>query len=258
MKRKKNIKSTTKPQKNLIRILKNRSGRDSTGKISVRHRGGRQKRFYRKIDFARDKRNIEGKVVGIEYDPNRTSNIALIEYSDGEKRYILAPAKLKIGDKIIASDDAPIKLGNALPLNKIPLGTQVHNIELIPGKGGQLAKSAGGWAVLIAKDKKYADVKLPSREVRKIPLASYGTIGQVSRTEHKLEKIGSAGRKRLMGFRPTVRGVAQHPGSHPHGGGEGRSGTGGHPKTPWGKIAMGGRTRKRKKWSDKLIISRKK
>lgn len=245
------------PEKSLISILKKHSGRDSSGRISTRHQGGRQKRYYRQIDFKRDKRNQEARVVAVEYDPNRTANIALLQYKDGEKRYILHPSGLAIGTMIIASDNADIKTGNALLIKNIPLGTQIHNVELYPGRGGQMVKSAGSYGVLIAKDDKYADIKLPSKEVRKVLLSCYATVGQLSNIAHKLEKVGKAGRRRLMGIRPTVRGVAQNPRTHPHGGGEGRSGAGMNPKTPWGKTAMGGKTRKPKKWSDKLIVKRR-
>lgn len=253
---KKNIKNPSK--KKLHIILKKHSGRDNTGQISTRHRGGRQKRYYRVIDFKRDKHDIEGVVEGVEYDPNRTADIALVKYSDGEVAYILAPDGLKVGQKIVSGENAPISLGNAMPLANIPVGTQIHNVALYPQRPAQIAKSAGSWATILAKDDKHADVKLASKEVRKIPLSAYATIGQVSRPQHKLEKIGKAGRRRLMGWRPAVRGVAQHPGSHPHGGGEGKSGTGMHPKTPWGKSAMGGKTRPSKKWSDKFIIVKRK
>lgn len=252
------IPKTGDPEKSLIRILKKHSGRSSSGHISVRHQGGRQKRYYREIDFKRDKRDIEAQVLKIEYDPNRTSYIALVQYKDGEKKYILHPEGLKIGDKITAGENAEVKIGNALSFKHIPLGTLVHNVELYAKKGGQLIRSAGGYAVVIAKDEKYVDLKLPSREVRKVALQCYATIGQISNIGHKLEVIGSAGRKRLMGIRPTVRGVAQNPRSHPHGGGEGKSGEGMHPKTPWGKSARGTKTRKKNKWSNKFIIKRRK
>ena len=249
--------SRTKPQKHLTKILKKNSGRDNTGQISVRHQGGRQKRYYRMIDFKRDKRDSEATVLQIEYDPNRTANIALVEYKDGEKRYIIHPDGLKVGDTIITGKTDKIKPGNAMAIADIPLGTVIHNIELYPGKGGQMVKSAGAGATIIAKDGDYADIKLPSKEVRKVLQRCYATIGRISRIEHKLEKIGKAGRKRLMGVRPTVRGVAQNPSSHPHGGGEGRTGEGMHPKTPWGKSARGTKTRKRKA-SDKLIVKSRK
>ena len=248
----------TQRTKKLKVILKKHAGRNNQGKITVRHRGRRQKRHYRLIDFKRDKKDIEGKVVSIEYDPNRTANIALIEYLDGERRYILCPEGLKTGDKVIAGENVEIKVGNALPLKNIPIGINVHNIELYPGKGGQIVKSAGATATIIGKDDKYVHLKLPSGEKRKVFANCYATIGQVSNISHKFEKLGKAGRKILMGIRPTVRGTAQNPRSHPHGGGEGRVGEGMHPKTPWGKPARGKKTRKKDLWSDKFIIQRRK
>lgn len=256
--RNKTILSTMNPEKSLTRILKKHSGRDSSGRVSVRHQGGRQKRYYRFIDFKRDKKDMKAKVLRIEYDPNRTANIALVEYEDGEKRYIVHAQGLSVGDSVVASAKADIKPGNATQIANMPLGTQIHNIELYPGRGGQIVKSAGSYAVVIAKDGNYADIKLPSKEVRKVLLNAMATVGQISNAEHKLRVIGKAGRKRHMGIRPTVRGVAQNPRSHPHGGGEGRSGTGMHPKTFTGKVAMGGKTRHRKKWSNKLIVKRRK
>jgi len=255
---KQNNLSNTKPEKKLIQILKKHSGRDNKGTVSVRHQGGRQKRYYRQIDFKRDKRNIEGNVVGIEYDPNRNTGIVLIEYKDGEKRYIIHPKDLKIGTKIMAGDNVDIKLGNALPLKNIPLGIEIHNIELYPGQGGQMIRGAGTFATIVAKEDKYAHIKLPSGAVRKIFADCYATIGQIDNVEFKDEIIGKAGRKILMGIRPTVRGTAQNPRSHPHGGGEGRSGEGMHPKTPWGKSARGTRTRNKDKWTNKFIIQRRK
>ena len=250
--------TSIKPKK-LLRILKKHSGRNATGKITVRHRGGRQKRFLRIIDFKRDKTDIPAKVVSIEYDPNRNANIALLSYQDGEQRYILAPEGLKVGDTVVSSPTAEIKPGNALPLKKIPVGTPIHNLELKPGKGGQLVRAAGTAALIQSKEGKYASVKLPSGEIRLIPLDCLATIGQVAPKEFKTLKLGKAGRKRLMGWRPAVRGVAMHPGAHPHGGGEGRSGIGmPSPKSPWGKKTLGKKTRKKKKYSDKLIIKRRK
>lgn len=246
-----------KPERSLVTILKKHSGRDSSGTISIRHRGGRQKRYYRFIDFKREKKDMIATVLGIEYDPNRTANIALIEYADGQKGYILHVQGMRVGSKVIAAESPDILPGNTLPLKNIPLGTEIHNIELYPGQGGKLVKSAGGVAVLIAKADRYADIKMPSREVRKVLLECRATIGQISNVSHKLDSIGKAGRKRHMGIRPTVRGVAQHPNSHPHGGGEGRSGTGMHPKTPWGKPAMGRRTRDPKSRTNKLIVKRR-
>lgn len=246
------------PEKSLTEILKKHSGRDSSGTVSVQHQGGRQKRYYRVIDFKRDKRGMEATVLRIEKDPNRNSYIALVEYTDKEKRYILHPKDLKPGMKIIAGDDVDIKIGNALPLKNIPLGVQVHNIELYPGQGGQMMRGAGSYAVIVAKEDKYVHLKLPSGEVRKFLQDCYATVGQVGNIDHKEEIIGKAGRKILMGIRPTVRGTAQNPRSHPHGGGEGRSGEGMHPKTPWGKSARGTKTRWKKKWSNKLIVEKRK
>jgi large subunit ribosomal protein L2 len=245
--------------KKLKRILKKHSGRNVSGRITTRHQGGRQKRFLRSLDFKRDKRDIPAKVVSIEYDPNRGADIAFLHYPDGEKRYILAPYELKVGDELIAGEKAEFKPGNALPLKKIPAGTIIHNLELTPGKGGQMVRGAGTGASIASKEGGYVVVKLPSGEQRMIKENCYATIGQVSRPERKTIKLGKAGRKRHMGVRPTVRGVAQHPGSHPHGGGEGRSGIGmPSPKSPWGKKTLGKRTRKRKKYSDKLIVKRRK
>lgn len=244
--------------KKLLKILPKRSGRNNSGQVMVRHQGGRQKRFLREIDFVRNKHDIKARVVSIEYDPNRSTDIALLVYQDGEKRYILAPKELKVGDWLVSGEKAEVKMGNALPLRKIPVGMVVHNIELRPGKGGQLARGAGTGAVIQAKEAGFANLKLPSGEIRKVPLACFATIGQLSNPELKTEKIGKAGRKRWMGIKPTVRGVAQHPNSHPHGGGEGRSGIGmPSPKSPWGKKTLGKRTRKKGKYSDKLILKRR-
>ena len=245
--------------KRLFKILKKHSGRNASGKITVRHQGGGEKRFLREIDFKRDKYDISARVEAIEYDPNRTANIALLVYQDGERRYILAPQGLKVGDKVVSGSEAEVKVGNALPLEKIPVGTVVHNIELKPKKGGQLVKSAGGGAVILSKEEKMVVIKLPSGEERKIPKKCFATVGQVSKPEWKTVIIGKAGRKRHMGIRPTVRGVAQNPRSHPHGGGEGRSGIGmPSPKSPWGAKTKGKKTRRPKKYSDKLIIKRRK
>ncbi len=252
------ILSTSDPVKKLTQILKKHSGRDSSGKVSVRHQGGRQKRYYRIIDFKRDKREMEGTIERFEYDPNRNAYIALIRYDDGEQRYILHAVNMQIGEKVMASETADIKTGNALPLEKMPVGMEVHNIELYPGQGGVMVRGAGTFANVVAKDGEYVHIKLSSGEVRKFNKGCWATIGRVGNIEHKDEIIGSAGRKRLMGIRPTVRGTAQNPRSHPHGGGEGRSGEGMHPKTPWGKSARGTRTRWKKKWSNKLIVKRRK
>ncbi len=249
------VTKNVQPEKSLVHILKKHAGRDSSGTVSVRHRGSRQKRYYREIDFRRDKRNVEGKVVRIEKDPNRNSHIALIEYKDDERRYIIHPKDLNVGMTVVAGTDVEIKTGNALPLKNIPLGVQVHNVELYPGKGGQMMRSAGSFAVVIAKEGPYVHLKLPSGEVKKFLADCFATVGQIGNIEHKEEIIGKAGRKILMGIRPTVRGTAQNPRSHPHGGGEGRSGEGMHPKTPWGKPARGKKTRNPKKWTKILIVS---
>jgi len=237
----------------LKRILPKNSGR-SKGKVTVRHQGGRQKRFLREIDFKRDKKEVWARVEELEYDPNRNVEVAKLIYEDGERRYILAPSGLIVGAKVVASDAAPIEVGNALPLDKIPAGTQIHNLEIKPGKGGQMVKSAGTTAVLQGKEEKWVLVKLPSGEIRRFIPTCLATIGQLGRVEFKTERLGIAGRARRMGRRPTVRGVAMHPNAHPHGGGEGRSHIGlKYQKTPWGKPAVG-KTRKRRKYSDKLII----
>ncbi len=241
----------------LLKILPKKAGR-SRGKIAVRHQGGRQKRFLREIDFKRDKKDIWARVEEIEYDPNRNVEIARVLYEDGQRRYILAPNNLKVGAKVISSEAAPIEIGNALPLGKIPAGTQIHNIEIRPGKGGQLVKSAGSAAILQGKEGKYVLVKLPSGEIRRFLPNCLATIGQLGGVEAKERKLGKAGRMRLKGVRPTVRGVVMHPAAHPHGGGEGKSSVGlKYPKTPWGKPAVG-KTRKKRKYSDRLIVQRRK
>ncbi|KXG74780.1 50S ribosomal protein L2 [Thermotalea metallivorans] len=246
------------PEKSLLVTLKKNAGRNAQGKITVRHRGGGQKRKYRIIDFKRDKDGIPAKVTAIEYDPNRTANIALLTYADGEKRYIIAPNKLSVGDVVVSGENADIKVGNALPLKNIPVGTVIHNIELKPGKGGQLARAAGNAAQLMAKEDKYAQVRLPSGEVRLVSINCKATIGQVGNLDHENITIGKAGRKRHMGIRPTVRGSVMNPNDHPHGGGEGRSPIGRPtPVTPWGKPALGYKTRKKNKASDKFIIKRR-
>lgn len=250
--------SQIKPYKSLLKSLKYRAGRDGIGHVAVRHRGGRHKRLYRVIDFKRDKHNVPARVERIEYDPNRGADIALLVYNDGDKRYILAPDGLVPDQIISAGEKAPFAVGNALPVSKIPIGTQVHNVELLPGSGGQLARGAGNCAIVMGKDGEYIRLKLPSGEVRLIDKRCYATIGQMSNIERKHRTIGKAGTKRHMGFRPTVRGVAQHPGSHPHGGGEGRSGIGmKSPKSPWGKKTLGLRTRRNKR-SGKFILERRK
>ena len=247
----------SKPEKSLIAKNTKSSGRNNNGRITTRHRGGGHKRRYRIIDFKRNKFGIPAKVAAIEYDPNRSARIALLFYADGEKRYILAPLKIKVGDAIMAGPDADIKIGNALPLRKIPLGTIVHNIELKAGRGGQLARSAGSSAQLMAKEGDYAHLRLPSSEVRMVHLDCYASIGQVGNAEHELVSIGKAGRNRWLGKRPTVRGTAMNPVDHPHGGGEGKATSGRHPVTPWGKPTLGYRTR-RNTQSDKYIIKGRK
>lgn len=249
--------TTKKPEKSLLKPLKKKAGRSNQGRISVRHRGGGAKRMLRLIDFKRDKLGVVGEVVSIEYDPNRSARIALINYADGEKRYILAPLSLKVGDTIMAGGDAEIKAGNALPLKLIPTGTAIHNIELHRGKGGQLVRGAGGVAQLLAKEDSYALIRMPSGEIRRIHIECFATIGQVGNVDHQHIKMGKAGRRRHMGWRPTVRGSAMTPRDHPHGGGEGRSPVGmPGPKTPWGKPALGYRTR-RNKVSDSMIVKRR-
>jgi len=247
------------PEKSLLLPLRKNAGRNMQGKVTVRHRGGGHKRMLRKIDFKRDKPGVPGKVVAIEYDPNRTARLALIQYVDGEKRYILAPLELKVGDIISSGEGAEPKPGNALPLSAIPAGTLIHNIELYPGRGGQLVRSAGASAQILSKEDGYALVRLPSGEVRRILSNCIAIIGQLGNVDHQNIVLGKAGRKRNMGWRPTVRGVAMSPRDHPHGGGEGRSPIGmPGPKTPWGKPALGYRTRKKSKPSGKLIVKRRK
>lgn len=247
----------TKPEKALLLPLKKKAGRNNQGRITVRHQGGGAKRRLRIIDFKRDKIGVPGRVTAIEYDPNRSARIALIFYNDGDKRYILAPQGLNVGDTVKAGDDADIKPGNALPLRSLPTGTMIHNIEMVKGKGGQMVRSAGGSAQLMAKEGDYAHIRLPSGEVRLVRSECTATVGQVGNAEHQGINLGKAGRKRWMGWRPTVRGSAMNPNDHPHGGGEGRSPIGmPGPKTPWGKPALGYRTRKNKA-SDRLIVRRR-
>lgn len=247
------------PEKSLVVTLKKKGGRNNQGKITVRHHGGGAKRKYRIIDFKRNKDGIVGTVASIEYDPNRTSNIALIKYADGEKRYIIAPKGLKVGDKVESGATADIKVGNALPLANIPEGTMVHNVELKAGKGGQMARSAGSSVQILGFEGKYALLRLSSSEVRKVLSTCRATIGEVGNADHELVKVGKAGRKRHMGIRPTVRGSVMNPNDHPHGGGEGRAPIGrSGPMTPWGKPALGYKTRSKKKASDKLIVRRRK
>ena len=246
------------PEKSLVVSLKKNSGRNNQGKITVRHQGGGYRTKYRLVDFKRNKDGIPAKVMTIEYDPNRTANIALICYADGQKSYILAPYGLKVGDTLMNGETAEVRLGNCLPLANIPVGSSIHNIELYPGKGGQLVRSAGNSAQLMAKEGKYATLRLPSGEMRMVPIGCRATIGQVGNIDHELINVGKAGRKRHMGIRPTVRGSVMNPNDHPHGGGEGRTSIGRPgPVTPWGKPALGLKTRKKSKHSNKLIIRRR-
>ena len=248
----------SKPEKSLLKPLPKKAGRNNQGKITVRHRGGGHRRHYRIIDFKRNKFNIPAKVAAIEYDPNRSARIALLHYVDGEKRYIIAPLGLKVGDTVNSGPQVEIKVGNALPMERIPLGSIIHNIEFKPGKGGQLARSAGAYAQLIAKEGGYVHVRMPSSDVHIIRKECYATMGQVGNVEHNSISLGKAGRKRWMGIRPTVRGVAMNPVDHPMGGGEAKTSGGGHPVSPWGVLAKGGKTRKKHKYSDKYIIKQKK
>ncbi|MBN1699506.1 MAG: 50S ribosomal protein L2 [Spirochaetales bacterium] len=257
--------TTTRPEKNLSKGMAFNAGRDTNGRISVRRKGGRHKRKYRYIDFKRDKysadeamKSIPGKIVSIEYDPNRSANIALVHYVDGDKRYILAPKGLKVGMVIQSGNDAPLEIGNALPLEKIPLGMNVHNIELQYGKGGQLSRSAGTSATIAAKEGDYVTIKLPSGEMRMVFRKCFATIGEVGNEDHMNVSLGKAGRSRWMGKRPKVRGVAMNPIDHPHGGGEGKSSGGRHPVTPWGVPTKGYKTRKKRKNSTRFIVKRRK
>lgn len=246
------------PEKSLLAPVKKSGGRNVHGRITVRHIGGGNKKKYRIIDFKRNKDGVPAKVATIEYDPNRTANIALLHYADGEKRYIIAPIGLKVGDKVESGPSADIKVGNALPLSAIPVGTMIHNIEMTPGRGAQLVRSAGNAAQLMAKEGRYAQVRLPSGEVRLIPVEAKATIGQVGNADQENVDLGKAGRKRHMGVRPTVRGSVMNPNDHPHGGGEGKSPVGRPgPMTPWGKPALGYKTRKKKNKSDKFIVKRR-
>ncbi len=248
----------TRPERALLRPIRKLAGRNNQGRVTVRHRGGGHKRQYRVVDFRRDKLGVPGRVASIEYDPNRSARIALIVYADGEKRYIVAPLGLQVGQQVLSGPEAEVRTGNALPLKNIPLGTVVHNVELQPGRGGQLARSAGVGAQLMAKDGEYALLRLPSGELRRVPLVCMATIGQVGNPEHANIKLGKAGRKRWLGWRPAVRGVAMDPNSHPHGGGEGRTPVGmPGPKTPWGKPALGYKTRTNKR-TEKFIVRRRK
>ncbi|HAW10382.1 MAG: 50S ribosomal protein L2 [Candidatus Dormibacteria bacterium] len=249
--------TSTTPERSLTVHLKKASGRNNTGRITVRHRGGGHAKLYRIIDFRRTKRDVPGRVSAIEYDPNRSARIALINYADGEKRYILAPLGLTVGQVISSGVGAEIKPGNALPLANIPLGTTIHNLEVQKGRGGQLVRSAGVAAQLLAREGEMATVRMPSGEVRRIDVRCFATVGQVGNADHENQNIGKAGKSRWRGWRPSVRGMAMNPFDHPHGGGEGRSGAGGNPQTPWGKPALGYRTRRNKK-TDRMIVRRRK
>lgn len=246
--------TTSTPEKSLLMPLRRKAGRNNTGRITCRHKGGGHKKAYRIIDFKREKFGVPATVKTIEYDPNRNTRISLVVYADGEKRYILTPHGLNVGDKIVSGPESDIQIGNTLPLESIPLGTVIHNIEMIPGNGAQLVRTAGGSAQLMAKEGNYVTIKLPSSEMRLIRKECLATIGSLGNAEYKNMKIGKAGRKRHMGIKPTVRGVTMNPCDHPHGGGEGKTGPGGHPKTPWGKPALGRKTRNVNKASDKYIV----
>jgi len=248
--------TTTEPYKPLLEAKKRISGRNGQGRMTVRHRGGGEKRHYRRIDFKRDKHGVPGRLATIEYDPNRSARIGLLHYRDGEKRYILVPNGLTVGDVVVSGPEAEARTGNALPLRNIPLGTTIHNIELVPGKGGQIVRSAGGAAQLLAKEGDHAQVRLPSGEVRRVDMRCIATVGQVGNLDHENQSIGKAGRARRMGQRPETRGVAMTPRDHPHGGGEGKSPTGMPPKTPWGQPAMGHRTRRNKLTGQYIVRSR--
>jgi large subunit ribosomal protein L2 len=246
-----------RPERSLVESIRKSGGRNNLGRMTARHRGGGHRRLYRIIDFKRNKDDVTAKVASIEYDPNRSANLALLHYLDGEKRYILAPVGLQVGDEVVSGETVEVKIGNAAPLEKIPLGTHVHNVELNPGQGGKIVRSAGGFAQLMAKEGKYAQLRLPSGEVRMVGLRCRATVGQVGNLEHENASVGKAGRNRWKGRRPKVRGVVMNPVDHPHGGGEGKSSGGRHPVTPWGVPTKGYKTRRRKS-SDNLIVKRRK
>jgi large subunit ribosomal protein L2 len=248
--------TTSEPYKPLLEAQQRINGRNNQGRLTVRHRGGGQKRFYRRIDFKRDKYDVPAKLATIEYDPNRSARVGLLFYADGEKRYMLVPNGLNVGDTVIAGPTAEARVGNALPLKNIPLGTTIHNIEMVPGRGGQMVRSAGTSAQLLAKEGDYAQVRMPSGEVRRVDLRCVATVGQVGNLDHENQSLGKAGRSRHMGRRPEVRGVVMNPRDHPHGGGEGKSPTGMPPKTPWGQPAMGHRTRRNKITGQNIVRSR--
>jgi large subunit ribosomal protein L2 len=248
--------TTKEPYKPLLEAQQRINGRNNQGRLTVRHRGGGQKRFYRRIDFKRDKFDVPAKLATVEYDPNRSARVGLLHYSDGEKRYMLVPNGLSVGDTVIAGSSAEARVGNSLPLRNIPLGTTIHNIEIVPGRGGQMVRSAGTAAQLLAKEGDYAQVRMPSGEVRRVDLRCMATVGQVGNLDHENQSLGKAGRSRHMGRRPETRGVAMTPRDHPHGGGEGKSPTGMPPKTPWGQPAMGHRTRRNKLTGQNIVRSR--
>ncbi|MBE7704567.1 MAG: 50S ribosomal protein L2 [Cyanobacteria bacterium SIG29] len=250
--------TTSTPEKSLLRPIRKTAGRNNTGRITCRHKGGGHKQAYRVIDFKRDKFGVPGTVKTVEYDPNRNVRISLVVYADGEKRYILTPENLKVGDVVVSGPEADIQVGNALPLELIPLGTIIHNVELIPGRGAKMVRTAGAGAQLMAKEGNYVTIKMPSSEMRMVRKECLATIGVLGNSEFKNLKVGKAGRTRHLGIRPTVRGVTMNPCDHPHGGGEGKTGPGGNPKTPWGKPALGRKTRNVKKQSSKLIVRRRK
>ena len=250
--------TTSTPEKSLLKPIRKKAGRNNTGRITCRHKGGGHKQAYRVIDFKREKFGVPAVVKTVEYDPNRNVRISLVVYADGEKRYILTPHDLKVGDKVVSGPEADIQVGNALPLELIPLGTIIHNIELIPGRGAKMVRTAGAGAQLMAKDGNYVTIKMPSSEMRMVRKECLATVGVLGNAEFKNMKIGKAGRTRHLGIRPTVRGVTMNPCDHPHGGGEGKTGPGGNPKTPWGKPALGRKTRNKKKQSSKLIVRRRK
>jgi len=250
--------TTSTPEKSLLRPIRKTAGRNNTGRITCRHKGGGHKQAYRVIDFKRDKFGVPGTVKTVEYDPNRNVRISLVVYADGEKRYILTPENLKVGDVVVSGPEADIQVGNALPLELIPLGTIIHNVELIPGRGAKMVRTAGAGAQLMAKEGNYVTIKMPSSEMRMVRKECLATIGVLGNSEFKNLKVGKAGRTRHLGIRPTVRGVTMNPCDHPHGGGEGKTGPGGNPKTPWGKPALGYKTRNKKKASSKLIVRRRK
>lgn len=254
----KTVLTKKRPEKGLTKALRKKGGRNRQGRITVRHRGGGAKRRYRIIEFAQKKLDMPAKVIAIEYDPNRTCNIALLEYEDKEKKYIIAPDGINVGEEIVFAKQCDLKVGNRMPLKNIPVGTIVHNIELMPGHGGKIARSAGSGAQVMAHEGKYTNLKMPSTEIRKVPTECFASVGQIGNQEHRFHQLGKAGASRRRGIRPTVRGSAMNPVDHPHGGGEGKAPIGlKHPKTPWGKPALGVKTR-RKKWTNKLIIQRRK